>query len=875
MTVVDIEGIGRVDVTPGPGQSLEQAVDEIVSMQRPDAAESFTAGEAATATASGFNRGVARTLGAPVDLVNAGLSAVGLGSDRPVGGSDFLIDQMQDVGIGRDVRPAVRPFQVAGEVAGAGASMAAVPLAAARVPAAAGQALATPSTTGAVRTIVDTAARNPGRFAATELSATGGAAVGGGAAAAAFPGNNVAQVAGEIAGGVTSPTAIVTRVAGRISDDFRRGFQTLTPAGQEAAAGREIRGLLTRSGEDADDVAATLAGGSEFGLTSAAASESPTLLALERSLITKDPQASNILREQYEAARGNLNETLAAAVRSGNPDAFRAAAQARRDYFDELVQARIALAEQRSQSATDALAPRAPGAPAAANSNVRNELADALSDAREMERQLWQQIPDDVQVTAEGSIAAVARASEGLLPTETLPVPAEIRTFLDDLSRRGANGEPITSGEMVRLRSRALAFARDARGAVPPQADVARRLDIIADGALQDLSQVPGTAVDAARSFSAVLNERFTAGPAGRLLGLNRSGGDRVAPELALESTVGQGGPRGSLAAQRQRDAVEPIRTDFVEQLPTLRPETITAEQEQFVRGILSSAVNANTGRVSPDRLNSLRRRNAELLDQFPELRDATATAEQAERVASSTVRALNERARSAQRAAFSRVAEVEDPSVAFTRSMASDNPTRDVGQLFSLARRGGEEAQQGARSAFIDAIVRRSESGGYPDGAAIRDILRRHGQQAVDQGVMTQAEIQGLNRVADEADKVRSALGSNRRLEQEVANPSAMFELLASIAGANVGAASGLAQASGSSLILAGRGAAAARNALLRVPQIRVENVLAEALSDPQTMARLLQQPGNARQRRQIERQLNAFALQAGFTLEEDEPQQ
>lgn len=49
---------------------------------------------------SALNRGaVAGTLGAPVDLVNEGLRAAGWGSEKPVGGSEWLGDRMQSMGM--------------------------------------------------------------------------------------------------------------------------------------------------------------------------------------------------------------------------------------------------------------------------------------------------------------------------------------------------------------------------------------------------------------------------------------------------------------------------------------------------------------------------------------------------------------------------------------------------------------------------------------------------------------------------------------------------------------------------------------------------------------------------------------------------------
>lgn len=54
--------------------------------------------------ASGFNRGVANTVGLPVDLLNSALGMMGLGSSQPVGGSAWLNRGRQAI-TGQDVKP--------------------------------------------------------------------------------------------------------------------------------------------------------------------------------------------------------------------------------------------------------------------------------------------------------------------------------------------------------------------------------------------------------------------------------------------------------------------------------------------------------------------------------------------------------------------------------------------------------------------------------------------------------------------------------------------------------------------------------------------------------------------------------------------------
>ncbi|HEY7823652.1 MAG TPA: hypothetical protein VIG24_12495 [Acidimicrobiia bacterium] len=887
MTVYEIDGVRFESDGPLSESELEelaQSVPQQASQGRAmsgagqmgrrqfpqQSPDRFTVGEAAGTLGQGAVAGLAEVIGAPVDVLTAGANLIpGVDIERPVGGSEQLKQAAGRFSLPDDVRPALRPFAQAGRVIGGSAPIAAIPFGMAAQPARAGAMLPTPSTQGMLSTAAETARQAPRQFAMTEAASAGGAAAGAAGAEALFPGSMPAAIVGEVAGGIASPTAIMARTMGRLSDDFRRGFDTLTPEGIERATGRELQGLLERAGEPPLQVSARAARENPFGLTSAALTESPTLTALERSLISKDPAASNALLEQYRVSKAALNDEIIEAIRSGSPEALRGAAQARQRYFEDLVDARIALAETRAQGAADAIRPATADSPSAAGPAVRAEIEAARADARAMETELWEQIPQDVEVPTDSTIESYRRAREGLLVEDGESLPAPIEGFVNRAIRTAegqSNQGGITAGELLTLRSRALRLARDARSGMNPNPDLARRLDILADGIVGDLESVPGQAVDAARSFSRVLNERF--GPVRQITGTSAGGGEMTSPELALQRSIGQGGPRGAVAARQQRESVEPIRTEFTEMPETLRPQNVTAEQEQYIRGLLENTINVSSGRVNPDRLATFRRQNRDLLAQFPELDQATATAEAAERFAGRSVRALNDLRKSAETSAFARVAAVENPAEVFRSAIRGSNPNRDVARLFTLGRRGGPEAAAGARASFLESALEQSkDSSGFIRGDEFKQILERHATAAVNNGVMTQQQVRQLERVADVAEQVRRTMTSGQRLEEQISNPSAMFDLLASIAGANVGGMSALGQAAGAPIVLAGRGASAARNMLIRAPQLKVENFLIEALKDPQKLSWMLAQPTTARQRRMRDRQVNAFLVQIGLT--------
>lgn len=152
---------------------------------------------------SGFNVGLAQTLGLPVDLVNRALGAVGVPvSERPFLGSQFIQEGFQDLGLisPETEDPTGQFVRRIGQELGATA----VPAAGVLGAGARAGARAAP--------ILQQAAQAPGRFAAGEVGLATGAGVGAATAQQLAPGSTAAEVTGQLVGSVTpSGAAAVTR----------------------------------------------------------------------------------------------------------------------------------------------------------------------------------------------------------------------------------------------------------------------------------------------------------------------------------------------------------------------------------------------------------------------------------------------------------------------------------------------------------------------------------------------------------------------------------------------------------------------------------------------------------------------------------------
>jgi hypothetical protein len=714
---------------------------------------------------------------------------------------------------------------------------------------------------------------DPG-FARTELASLGAAATAGGVAAGLEPESEVKPLIAEMVAGSIHPIAWASRLAGSGASLFKQGVQSLSQEGRERAAAEMVRQRLAEFGESPAAVEEALSGFTNtFRETSGQATGSPVLLAIERALL-RDPTAARELKDQYAQSKALMEETIDALKRQGSPSSLRAAAELRLEQFDQQVLARIAQAEKRAQSAGESLVAR--DGVADPDVRARELLEGALSDARKSERQLWEQVDQSAPLTAEATVSAMRQIKD-----ETLPeffkgsVPAPIRTFVRRAKRAMTkpDAKPITTGEVLSFRSELLDQQRQARAAGDFQR--ARRIGMLADSALEDLGSAGGDAASTARAFSRVLNERFTQGSVGRTLRLERSGASAVPEEMTLQSTVGAGGTRGALRAREQREAVTPIRVEGFSQARNQRLEELVDTQSQFIREMIDKT-RTPEGEISPGALARWRRANADLLSDFPELDNLTASAEQVKRFSDRAISRLEGRRKAAERGAFASLVGTDSPATVFTRAMggpdvAPEVATKRVRDIFRVVRSADDAAKAGAKSAFMESLLSQTQrKDGLIDGAALREMLNKYGDDAIAAGAMTREERARLNKMAQAAERVMRAERDPRELGKLVDNPSAFEDLIASFGGAKLGQAIA-GQGMGSSLVMAGRMAQMARNKLKEAPVQTMSQIMLEAAQNPDYMVTLLRKPTTQREAARLSKQVEAFMLASGLAFDEE----
>lgn len=840
----------------------------------------------AGAFAEGVNRGVQDFLstiaGLPVDIATTAVNALGditagLTGRRPfepfapkeqfAGSASIqrgLTAALEPVGGERrpieDIRPEFRPAGIAGEVFGGAAIPIAAPFAAAKG-------------IGVLKPVVRLAQEAPKRFLAAELGAVAGSAQLAAGAEFLDPGDPVTRFVAEVAGGFFTPASLITRVGGKGIEGVKTLFKSIfTKSGSENKAARVIQDIVSEAGENPDDIIALLNKADIAGpLTSGQKTGSPALLAIEARLSARSGKFAGEAEELATSSFKILRELTDNLTRSGDPQALRVAAKLRATYFDDLLTRRIEDAGQEALEARAAIGTETRADLANVSIKAKNILGDALKDARTIETSLWEKIPKETPLAPNSLIARFDDVKSRLLPEESLPPIAE--SFVARMRSQVSEGKASNAGELLTFRSRMLALGREARA--KQNFSEASQFGELADGALDDLFNLPGETAINARAFSRQLHEKFTNTFAGNVLGTSKQGGQRIPAEIMLERAFGSGGTRGELQLRQLEQAA-----DFPNQV---FGEPMLSAQERFLRIAAQNTLETGTGRVNPNKLQDFISRNEVTLNRFPELRktlgDAT-IAEQAFR----GVEVATQRATKAiqQRVAFSNLIKTDDPVVAVSDILTSKNTRRNFTQIAKLAKRSGPGAVDGLRSSTLQSVFNKSTNNAGDFSFRRVDQILKRGLSGEKQGVLSlmmqngvidSAGVNRLKMIVGRAIDIEDALGNQKKLDKLLDNPDALFDLVTRIVGARVGAAGLSGQATGSSLIVASASSRFARNFAQKIPATKVNEVLELAAKDPKFMSMLLKKTKTIKQRAEIERQINAFLISAGLQLDE-EPQ-
>ena len=799
-------------------------------------------------------RTVADLGGAPVDLVNWGLSKFGVPvSKEPFGGSASIENLLAKYGetIRKPMVPEVgQEPKTLPEYIGSGLGNAAgflIPgLSLARLAASS----ARPVVAAVGRQLANAPVAAPLSYTAAELASGAGSGAGRYAAEQAAPDSKLASFAGEILGGLApSATIPIAKIATGTGPAIAVGkFLTkpFTEAGSRVRAQNRVQSLVA----DPAFVARAMETPSISELTPAQRAGDTGLLSLEKAVAETNAVKAQELRDMAEAAQQTLLKEARAL--GGDPALTKAFFEARRSQVGDSLTASVNQARTRAQERIAELDPKASAEDA--SRVVRGEFDKAYDAARAQENRLWRDISQDVQVDTAPLFAKFDEIVSSTPRTQQQDIPAYARSFLDKKNKERLN-DLETPSELQGFRSELLAIERRARDAGDRnQARLAREL---ADATLDAMSSMKnvGDSYDAARSFSRQLNETFRQGPVGRLIDTT-GGALTVPPEMTLTSLIGGGGVRGGVA---ERGIVAATGET---------PEVKTAIQDFLTRDLRDRVVTAE-GRIKPEAAETWMRRNETLLEQYPDIRqgltDALAAQAQVGR-REGFEKAISSQMRTAGGAPLAQF--LDDVS----RVFKAENPAEVAISLRRTAAKDTSgQALLGLRGAFVDDLFTRARSvtteGEVFRGSVIVDALKNPKQRGAFEAVLGADDLKRLEQIGNEfvaLERTRGNLPSVGGVVGDI--PNRILDTLARFGGAWFGRLFGGLQ---ESAIMSAR----SRDFMRSLTRDRAEKLISKAVTDPELFAALMRGNRTVQQQDETTRRLQGWlAGPAGRDLFNDE---
>ena len=787
--------------------------------------------------------------------------------------------------------PELRPAAYAGESFGGALPITGAPYVAARM----GLRFAENTVGLFLNRIINTAKKQPLRFATTELSSAAGAATGAGMAEAIAPGRTDVRIGAEVTMGMFNPTRLAIDAAGYGTKMIRSTWEAVGPAGRETAAGRLLQDLFRVTGEDPTVVARILRQqgivGTE-GLTAAQKTGSSALGALEDYASKKSAQfgaeAERKARDGLDALRGQI--TLLS--NTGDPAALTTAAKLKDTYFRTLIQGRLDGAINDVHVAVSKISKDTPGARAELSVKAREAVGESIKEVRAVESELWTKVDGTRAVQPTNLQQTLDELSKDLLPeVRNEKLPKVVRSFLDRVTKVSADSEvydPKTLSfvsvpgavkgtnvkEMRQLRSELLDQARASTNT--GDFGQARIYNDLAESVLDDMDvafrEAGDKTYDEARAFSRELNDVFTRSFVGKVTAQGRYG-NRVAPELTLRKALASGGEAAAIQMQELEQATRFLQTRGLGDDTAVT--TMLDAQERILRIGAAESIDPLTGRVKPERVAQFMQKNELLLKRFPEVAADLKAAIGAENAAR-RMEALAKRQTNVvmQQKAFAKLIESDPVSMA-SRALLSNTQEKDLVKMIKIANT--PEAMEGARaSIFNAAILRATDKNNVLNLEQMRGLLftsRNLGgkspiQIMQENGALTPQAAEQIKRVFQAAENIARTQKPGTAVEVKTDLTDAAMQTLARMVGS--GAAGAAAKAAGSSspsLIMHGAGARLAETALTKLPKQSILNIWVDALNNPDRMALLLEKAGPPEQQAIQARKIHAWLVQSGLT--------
>ena len=743
--------------------------------------------------------------------------------------------------------------------------------------------------------VVKSTARSPGKMAAIEGTSAVGAGTFRAGAEAVAPDNEFVGMTSEVLGGMLGPAPLL-RTGINKAKGLMEGF---SPAGREQAASSKVRDILeqnqflTKNPEmderKMSDLVQQLRGAEGSGLTSAQVIQDPKgreiFTAIENKLIADaGDELKTAIGTQNKKSIDKFNSQIKKLNNSTNPLVVKEAQQLRIEFLNKNLDNTVEKAQDRAVSAVGKVLTKNKDDAVKASAEARSIIDSELKIARKMETRLWDDVDKSVPSPTGKTIKAFNSIKDEISPNEQVMKPLEgfisglIKRKEATLAQKPGRGfiataqqqglDPVVrvgAKELFRKRSVALNLARQAKAT--GRFNDARMLNKLADGMLEDLNQVTDVTANVAREFSRTLNEKFNT----KLI----RGLREAEPGVMLEKAGQASDAQRAFNYQALKRATErPI--DTMETGATT--ETLNKLQRDFMESAAAEIIDPFTNQIKPAALSKFINNNQLTLREVGMLDDITDVDKQVKLATT-----LQETAKKGR--AF-----IEKKSLAAQITRGKDDLSEVLGRAFdsnlqksafkdlvrTVKRSKNADALEGLRHGVFDELIKRStvkggDLDGFISGNNLEELLNNKvgkttlRQNLLETGLITSEQSANLTKISNKAKIFEDAATDPRKLNTLISTGDGVINLLARVFGSKLGANSVVGQMMGGTTLIAQSAfSKMAQRMLEKVPALKVQGVLSQAIQDPKFMADLLQK--RAKPQKQLDTRINAYLLQAGL---------
>jgi hypothetical protein len=655
------------------------------------------------------NKGIAETIGAPIDLLTFGLNLIpGLDIQTPAFGSKAIKENMEFYGsrIPEEGRQAKTIPEHIGQVVGEATSYL-IPVGGAVSKLSKGTGLA-----GSVaKNIWNSMVKHPYITMTSELTAATAAGAGRGVAEKEFPDSPALRTTTEIASGVAGgmvPTALVhtpTSIAIRTGKNvLYKLVLPFTKRGGMYRAGEHIKSLVVNPTATIEEIGKkTIAD-----LPPAVATGEKRLITLYKALIGQDPVRDAAEIERITGSIIKLEKEMRK-LGYGSPELLTEITQKRVAALELKMDQRILAATKNAETKLN----RLPVARRKANESrvVRQELEKAMHIQRLENDKKWAKVNKDFVVGFENTRVKYQDLYDDLGSAQRSDIPSVLKTNEITTPPRPKKGEApsleTTLREMQSLRSKLLEKSRIARR--EGHWNKSRIAEDVADAILVDLDIAAERAFspDSANLRAAIaatkrFKVRYESGEVGKILGYSKSGAPAINPDLALEMTIGRMGERGAVDISKI----------------VASPEARFATQRYLGRSFVDFATDSKTGKINTLKADRWIKSNEAILDEFPELRTQMSDATTAQQFANQTtmkMQARKQRLADPKISTSARILNRANMGQEIDGIFKSPRPFAEAGQLVRQANKDKTgQALAGLRAGFVEHILEKSYMGSF-----------------------------------------------------------------------------------------------------------------------------------------------------------------